>query len=172
MLNTIVKNIIRFALLVLIQALIIKNLELGRFINPFIYVLFIIMLPFETPKWLLLVSAFLLGISVDMFYNTAGMHAAATVWMAYVRPGLLNVLAPREGYENSTQPAIQYFGVPWFLSYAGGLILLHHSVLFYIEIFRFSEFFSTLGRVIVSSAFSLLLIVISQYLFHRNKNQK
>ena len=170
MVNTVFKNIIRFVLLVLIQALIIKNFELGRFMNPFIYVLYILILPFETPKWLLLISAFLLGISVDLFYDTAGMHAAASVWMAYVRPGVLRLFAPREGYENSTQPTIQYFGVPWFLSYAGTLILLHHALLFYIEIFRFNEFFSTLFRVIVSAGGSLLLVVVSQFLFHRNKN--
>jgi cell shape-determining protein MreD len=170
-LNSIIKNIIRFIVLVLIQVLIVKNFELGRFINPFVYVLFVLMLPFETPKWLLLVSAFVLGISIDMFYDTAGMHAAATVFMAYARPGTLSMFSPRGGYENGTQPTIEYLGLPWFLSYSGVLILLHHLVLFYIEIFRMSEFFSTLSRVIISSVFTLILVVISQYLFHR-KNEK
>ena len=165
MINLIAKNSIRFLVLVLVQVLIIKNFELGRFINPFLYVLFILILPFETPKWLLLVSSFLLGLTVDMFYDTSGMHASASVWMAYVRPGMLSLLAPREGYENNTQPTIQRYGIPWFITYAGTLIFLHHLVLFYIEIFRFSEFFSTLFRVLVSSFFTLLLIFISQYLF-------
>lgn len=172
MTNTIVRNIIRFFLLVLVQVLIIKNIELGRFINPFIYVLFIIVLPFETPKWLLLVSGFVLGVSIDMFYDTSGMHAAACVLMAYVRPGILKLFSPRDGYESGTQPTIQYLGVPWFLSYAGILVLLHHLILFYIEIFRLNEFFSTFFRVIVSSIFTLVLIVISQYLFYRKKEQE
>lgn len=172
MTNSIIRNIIRFFLLVLVQVLIIKNIELGRFINPFIYVLFIIVLPFETPKWLLLVSGFILGVSIDMFYNTAGMHAAACVFMAYVRPGILKLFSPRDGYEFGTQPTIQYLGVPWFLSYAGILVLLHHLILFYIEIFRLSEFFSTFFRVIVSSIFTVILVVISQYLFHRKKEQE
>ncbi|MBN8697712.1 MAG: rod shape-determining protein MreD [Bacteroidetes bacterium] len=167
MINEIIRNIIRFILLVLVQALIIKNIELGRFINPFIYVLFIVVLPFETPKWLLLVSAFVLGITIDMFYDTAGMHAAATVFMAYIRPGVLKLFSPRDGYEFGTQPTVQYLGVPWFLSYASILVVLHHLVLFYIEVFRFSEFFSTFFRVIISSIFTLLLIVITQYLFNR-----
>lgn len=172
MINEIIRNILRFIALVLVQVLIIKNIELGRFINPFIYVLFIIVLPFETPKWLLLFSAFVLGITVDMFYDTAGMHAAAAVFMAYLRPGVLKLFSPREGYEFGTQPTIQYLGTPWFLSYAGILILFHHLVLFYMEVFRFSEFFSTLGRVIISSIFTLLLVVISQYLFQRKKDQE
>jgi rod shape-determining protein MreD len=169
-LNAIIRNIFRFIILVLVQVLIIKNLELGRFINPFIYVLFIIVLPFETPKWLLLISAFVLGITIDMFYDTAGMHAAACVAVAYIRPGILKLFSPRDGYEIGTQPTIQYLGVPWFLSYSAILVVLHHFILFYIEIFRFSEFFSTLLRVIISSVFTLLLVVLSQYLFNRKKD--
>ncbi|MCE9540246.1 MAG: rod shape-determining protein MreD [Bacteroidetes bacterium] len=172
MLNEIIRNIVRFAILVGIQVLVIKNIEMGRFINPFIYVLFIIGLPFETPKWLLLFSAFAMGITIDLFYDTAGMHAAACVFIAYLRPGLLKLFSPRDGYEFGTQPTIQYLGIPWFLSYSGILILLHHIVLFYIEVFRFSEFFTTFFRVIVSSVFTLLLVVISQYLFHRKKAQE
>ncbi len=171
MINEIFRNIIRFIALLLVQVLIIKNIELGRFINPFIYTLFIVVLPFETPKWLLMASAFLMGITVDMFYDTAGMHAAACVFMAYIRPGILKLFSPREGYEFGTQPTVQYLGIPWFLSYAGILIFFHHILLFYLEIFRFSEFFSTLFRVIVSTIFTMLLIMISQYLFHRKKEQ-
>ena len=172
MLNEVIRNIIRFAILVGVQVLIIKNIELGQFINPFIYILFIIVLPFETPKWLLLLSAFAMGITIDMFYDTAGMHAAACVFIGYLRPGLLKLFSPRDGYEFGTQPTIQYLGIPWFLSYSAILIVLHHLVLFYIEVFRFSEFFSTLLRVIISSMFTILLVVISQYLFHNKKAQE
>jgi len=171
-LTEIFRNIIRFIILVGVQILVIKNIELGRFINPFIYVLFIIVLPFETPKWALLLSGFLIGITIDMFYDTAGMHAAACVFIAYIRPAVLKLFSPRDGYEFGTQPTIQYLGVPWFLSYSGILIVLHHLVLFYIEIFRFSEFFSTLFRVIMSSLFTIILVVISQYLFYRKKEQQ
>lgn len=172
MLNEIFRNILRFILLVAVQVLIIKNIELGRFINPFIYVLFIIVLPFETPKWLILVAGFVTGITIDMFYDTAGMHAAACVLMAYVRPGVLKLFSPRDGYEFGTQPTVQYLGVPWFLSYSGILIFLHHFALFYLEIFRFSEFFSTFLRVLISTIFTVLIVVITQYLFNRKKQQE
>ena len=171
MINDILKNIVRFILLVSLQVLIVKNIELGRFINPFIYVLFIIMLPFETPNWLILLLGFLLGISVDMFYNTPGMHASASVFMAFCRPAVLKIFSPREGYEYGTQPTIQYLGVPWFLSYAGILIFLHHFALLYLEVFGFSEFFSTFWRVVCSSVFTLLLVVLSQYLFYKSKER-
>lgn len=171
MLNEIIRNIIRFILLVAAQILIINNIELGRFINPFLYVLFIIILPFEAPKWLVLLSAFLIGITMDMFSDTGGMHAAACVFMGYIRPGVLKLFSPRDGYEFGTQPTVQYLGVPWFLSYAGILILSHHLILFYVEIFRFSEFFSTFFRVIVSSFFTLFLVIVTQYLFYRKKQE-
>lgn len=172
MINDIIRNILRFIALIIVQVLIIKNIELGRFINPFIYVLFIIALPFETPKWLLLISAFILGITIDMFYDTAGMHAAACVFMAYVRPGVLKLFSPREGYESGTAPTVQYLGIPWFLSYSAILVVIHHVILFYLEVFRFNEFFSTFFRVIISSIFTLILIVVTQYLFHRKKEQE
>lgn len=172
MLNELFRNIIRFIVLVLVQVLIIKNIELGRFINPFIYILFIIILPFETPKWLLLLSAFILGISIDAFYDTAGMHAAATVFMAFIRPSILKLFSPRDGYEFGIQPTVQYLGIIWFISYAGILVFMHHLVLFYIEIFRFSEFFSTFFRVIASSIASLLLIIVVQYLFNRKAEKE
>jgi cell shape-determining protein MreD len=167
--NEVIRNILRFITLVLVQVLIIKNIELGRFINPFIYVLFLIILPFETPKWALLFIAFALGITIDMFYDTAGLHAAACVFMAYIRPGVLKLFSPRDGYESGTQPTVQYLGVPWFLSYAGILVVSHHIILFYLEIFRFSEFFSTLLRAIISSIVTIILIVVIQYLFNRKK---
>lgn len=167
MINEVIRNFLRFLAMVIVQVLILKNIELGKFINPFLYVLFILILPFETPKWLLLVSGFLLGITIDVFYDTGGIHAAATVFMAYLRPGILNLFSPREGYELGTQPTVQYLGIPWFLSYAGILILMHHLVLFYMEMFRFSEFFSTFLRVFTNSIFTLLLIIVCQYLFNR-----
>lgn len=169
MLNEVIRNIIRFIILISVQVLILNNIELGRFINPFLYVLFIIILPFETPKWAVILCAFLIGITMDMFSDTGGMHAAACVFMGYLRPGILKLFSPREGYEFGTQPTVQYLGLPWFLSYAGVLVFAHHLVLFYIEIFRFSEFFPTFLRVIVSSVFTLFLIIVTQYLFYRKK---
>lgn len=171
MLNEIIRNIIRYILLVAVQVWIINNIELGRFINPFLYVLFIIILPFETPKWLVLLSAFLIGITMDMFSDTGGMHAAACVFMGYIRPGVLKLFSPRDGYEFGTQPTVQYLGVPWFLSYAGILVVSHHLILFYVEVFRFSEFFSTFFRVIVSSFFTLFLVIVTQYLVYRKKQE-
>jgi rod shape-determining protein MreD len=173
MISDIINNTLRFFILILIQVLVLNNIHLGGYINPYLYILFILLLPFETPKWLILVLSFLMGTSIDMFSNTMGLHAGACVFMGYCRPYLLKILAPREGYNFESTPGVRSMNLKWFLTYTGILVLLHHLVLFYLEEFSMREFFGTLFRVILSAFFTLLLIIISQYLFfYKTKNQK
>ena len=167
MIKLFTRNIIRFLILVLVQILILNNIQVSGFIVPYFYILFILLMPFETPGWLLLFTAFALGMSVDLFMHTPGMHAAATVFMAALRPYVLQVNAPRDGYETGTFPRLFYYGFRWFLKYTVILVFAHHFVLFYIEVFRVTEFFSTLLRVLLSSLFSVILIILSQYFIYR-----
>ncbi len=161
------RNIIRFVVLILVQILVLDNIQISGHIVPYCYILFIFLMPFETPNWLLLLTAFALGLSVDLFNQTPGMHAAATVFMAFLRPYVLRMSAPRDGYETGSFPRLYYFGFQWFLRYTVILVLAHHFVLFYTEVFRFTEFFSTLLRVLLSSLFSVILIMLSQYFIYR-----
>lgn len=167
MIKQLVKYIVAFLLLVLIQVLILNNIQLGGFINPYLYVLFILILPFEIPNLLLIIISFILGLSIDIFTNTLGMHIAACVFMAYLRPFVLKILAPRDGYEPETLPLVADYGFSWFLKYAAILIFAHHLFLFFIEVFRFSDLFRTLWRTISSSMFSLFLVIVSQYFYKR-----
>jgi len=164
MIRGVYQNIFNFVGLVILQVLILNNIELSGFINPYFYILFILLLPFETPKWLLLVSSFALGFSIDLFSHTLGMHAFACVFVAYLRPYLLKVIAPREGYDAGTTPGVRYFGLDWFMKYAIIIVFAHHFTLFFIETFKFHQFFSTLFRVILSSIFTLIIIFLSQLL--------
>lgn len=172
MIEKLIRQILRFIALVLLQTLVLNNIRLWGYVNPYLYVLFILLLPIETPGWLLMLVAFVLGLSIDVFTDTAGMHAAACVFMAFCRPYLLKVMAPRDGYESERPPSMQYMGLSWFIIYSAILVLLHHFVLFYIEIFRFREFFSTLLRVILSSVLTLTLILLSEFLFFKTKTEK
>jgi hypothetical protein len=168
MINIIVKNIILFIVIILIQVLVLNNIQLSGFINPYIYILFIMMLPFETPGWLVLVLSFVIGLSIDSFSNTMGMHASASIFVGFIRHYLLKLLAPREGYESGTEPRIKYYGINWFLRYTIAMVVLHHTFLFYTEVFRFSDFFITFFRVFVSSLFSIGLIIVSQFVMYKN----
>jgi hypothetical protein len=85
--------------------------------------------------------------------------------VAFIRPAVLKTISPRDGYDLGTNPGIQFFGVNWFLKYIMLLIFIHHFSLFYLEMFRFSDFFYTLVRVVFSSLFTGLLVVITEYFF-------
>lgn len=163
--NIVLKNIIRFIVLVLIQVFVLNNIRINGYVNPYIYVMFILLLPFETPGWLLLISSFALGLSVDIFSNTPGMNAAAAVLMAFCRPVVIRLLSGTKGIEAGEQPGIADMGFRWFFLYSFILIFIHHLILFYIEIFRFNELIDTFYRVIMSTTASLVLIIIIQYLF-------
>lgn len=162
MINNVIRYPLLFIFFVLLQVLILNNIQLSGYINPYLYIIFILWLPIEMNKVLLMGIAMLLGLSVDIFSNTVGMHASACVFLAFCRPYVLQSLSPRDGYETDQMPDIKTFGLSWFLAYAAICILLHHLFLFYVEVFRFSDFFSTLWRVFASSLFTLILVIISQ----------
>ena len=170
MINRSIKYIIQFIFFVLLQVLILNNIQYSGFINPFLYILFILWLPFDIPKPLLLVVGFVLGFVIDLFGSTLGMHTSACVFLAFCRPFVLQLIAPRDGYDLNQQPGIADFGFRWFLIYASSLTLLHHLFLFFVEVFRFSDFFYTLGRAFSSSVFTILLIIICQ-LFRYNSSR-
>jgi hypothetical protein len=104
-----------------------------------------------------------------MFSDTMGIHAAACVFMAFCRPAVLNLVSSRQDYEPGFQPTIRDFGFKWFFSYSLILVIAHHILLFYLEVFSFSEFFQTLLRAVLSIIFTMLLLILSQYVMYRPK---
>lgn len=161
----------RFLVMILLQVLIVKNINMGRYFIFFPYVLFILLLPFNTSKPLVLVISFLLGLCIDIFYDTQGMHASACVFMALARGGVLKLLSPREGYDESFKPTVAFMGGVWFSSYALLLIFTHHFLLFYIEAFSFQEFFRTFMRVICSTLSTFSFVYMLQFLFYRSNER-
>jgi len=161
------RNIVRFLVVVLFQILVMDNVMINGYMIPYVYLLFILLMPFETPRWIQLILGFLLGLGIDIFEHTPGMHTAATVLIAFVRPYLLNLLSPRDGYEPDTFPRIHYYGFLWFLKYTLVIVVIHHLALFYLEVFQLKDFLSTLLRVLLSTLLSTSTIVLSQYFVFR-----
>ncbi len=161
-------HIMRFIVLSVVQIFVLNNIALFDFATPYLYLFFIIALPLKIPNWALLSVAFLSGLTIDVFTNTPGMHASACVTVAFIRPFLLEVISPREGYGSGNLPLIRSFGLQWFLTYSGILVVFHHVVLFMIELFRFSELHRLFGKALVSALFTILLMVIIQY-FNQSK---
>jgi len=169
MINVVSRNILRMIFLVIFQVAVLDNIQVGGYINPYMYILFILLLPFETPKWLLLLSAFFLGLSVDMVSDTLGIHTAACVFMAFCRPGVINLISSRQEYEIGISPTVRDLGFKWFFSYALILVVAHHIPLFFLEVFSFHEFFQTLLRIGLSIIFTMFLLLLSQLITYRPK---
>ncbi len=159
----------RFFIVLILQLLVFNNIQFSGYINPFFYVLFILLLPFETPKWLMLVSAFLLGLTVDFFGHSYGMHAAASVFIAFVRPGVIRLIQSNKEIEPGTLPTLGHMGFSWFMIYASTMVLIHHFIYFYLEVFRLTDFVTTFYRVIYSSIATLIVIIAEQYLFFKQR---
>ncbi|WP_340114569.1 rod shape-determining protein MreD [Maribellus mangrovi] len=156
-----------FVVLVAVQVLVLNQIQFSGFINPYIYVLFIMLLPLNAPRYAVLLFSFFIGLAVDIFSNSLGIHTFAAVFVAYARPLVIRIITNREE-ELSDYPGLVQTGVVWFLSYTAIMVVLHHTVLFYIEVFTFDNFFNTLYRVFLSSVFSIFVIVLSQFIIFRD----
>lgn len=161
-------HIIRFFILVFLQAFVFNNIEVNNHIIPYVYILFLIVLPVDMPSWLVLLLGFVLGLSIDLLSGTLGFHTAASVLLAYVRKPILTFVSPREGYEGNAMPNVASYGFVWFVKYAAVLVFIHHFALFLFEIFHFSYLPVIFFRTLLSGLFSLSFLLISQY-FSFNK---
>lgn len=162
-------NIARFILLALAQIYIFNKIQISGYINPQVYVLFILMLPFEISGFWLLSFAFAMGLTIDYFQHTPGMHAAASVIIAFLRPGVIRLVGKKDELEPWQYPNVRDAGSVWFLTYVLILVFLHHLILFYMEVFRFREFFQTLIKVLINTVLTTLIIMIIQYLFYSRR---
>lgn len=169
----------QFILLLVFQILILDNITINWFsqngfpvFTPYIYPLFLLLLPFETPVWLLLLVGFLLGAIIDMFSNTPGMHACAMVLIAYLRTNVLISVLPKNLKEYYTySPTIKTMGWAPFYIYATFLILIHHIVFFTIELWSFNNLQYLLIKVACSTLTTLLLILTYTLLFSPNSKR-
>jgi len=162
------KYLLIFVVSVLLQVLIFNNLLVARVIAPFVYILFIVLLPFDTPRSLLLFLSLALGITVDLFTNTPGVHASASLLIGFLRPVILQLITSRETLESVSSPRVKTMGFHWFATYVTFLVIIHHLFLFFIEAFTFQGFLITLLRVVLSTILSVILILLSQFLIFRN----
>ena len=162
-------NMLRFIAVVLAQVFVFNKINLGGTANPMIYPLFIIFLPFETNKNLSLILAFMLGLSVDLFTGSVGLHTSASVFTAFIRPLAYRIISSNRVYESGIKPGINDLGIRWFVSYTFFLVFAHHFFFFFIEAFSFNEFWHTLGKIFISTLLSSLLIIVLSFIFKPNK---
>ena len=163
--NSITINIVRFIVLVLVQVLVLNHINFLGYINAYIYILFIALYPIKNDRLLLLILAFFLGLSIDLFSDSGGVHAASSVLIAYIRPVVLK-FSFGAIYEHQTIK----FGstdLGQRFTYLSILIIIHHLTLFSLEIFNSSKVLLIIKKSLFSSIFTLILCVLITILFSR-----
>jgi len=149
-----------FVGLILLQLFIFNNIQLSGYVNPYVYVMFILILPLNIPSWILLLISFMTGFVVDLFSGTFGVHTFATVMAGFARPWVLSLNVALEASDPGSSPSSHIGGRRWFMIYALTVVLVHHLSLFYVEVFSFTGFFRTLLRVMFSTAVTTFFIFI------------
>lgn len=168
--NKSVQHISRFFVLATFQVLFLNNIQLSGYLNPYVYILFVLLLPPKMPKALVLFLAFIMGFTMDIFTDSYGMHTAATTLLAYVRPSILSLVSVKGG-EDLEEISIKQLRFGRFLTYVSISCFIHHFTLFFLEAFRFSEFIDTIGRTIFSTVISLVFILLIESL-RANKTRR
>ncbi len=162
---------LQFVLLLLFQALVLNNILLFGYATPLIYPLFILSLPVDMPRWLELIIAFSMGLILDIFSNTGGMHAFSLTLLAFLRPYILALLAPREGYDPGEIPSLYRQGAAWLSLYLLIALFIHHLAFYTLEIFSAAYVPYLMARVFASLLISFLLIFLIEVIFFKNPKQ-
>ncbi|EKT3964108.1 rod shape-determining protein MreD [Flavobacterium psychrophilum] len=165
--NALILNIVRFISLLAAQIVIFNNIDLFGYINPYPYILFILLYPVNSNRAGLLITSFLLGLTVDMFANSGGIHAASCLILAYVRPTFFK-FSFGLSYEYQTIKINDRLS-PERFTFILVSILTHHLILFVLEYFKFTFILDALLRTIVTTAFTLIISILIIYLFKPNK---
>ena len=160
-------NIVRFIFLILLQVLICNNILLFGFINPYLYIIFILLYPMNTERWQFLFACFSLGLFLDIFQNSGGTHAAACLIIAFIRPFVLeNCFGLNYVHQNLKLNNVEFKGL---LLYVIIMSFIHHAIVFSLEVFDLSHIRYILLQTLFSSIFSSILILISLSLFLKKK---
>jgi hypothetical protein len=151
---------VKFVLIIFAQILLFKSLVIFEYAFCFVYIAFILFLPISIPHLTLLTIALVLGLSTDIFYDTAGIHTAASLVIAFVRPYFLNLVTPRGGYDNNSEISLNYMGFQWISIYTLPLFFIHHLLLFIIESFSFQNFDFVVLKSISSALYTYIIVLI------------
>lgn len=166
--QSLIPNILRLVVLFLLQILVFKSVDLSwgsfDYIHFYVYPLALILIPLNWPRAIVLLVAFFYGLGIDIFYDSFGMHAAASVFTVFIRTYFLKFLEPYEGYKIELSPSLSNLGFTWFFTYSSFLIFLHLLFYFSVDAFTFVFFFDIILNTIFSFIFSMIFVLIHQFI--------
>jgi len=173
--NPLFSQALRFIFIVLIQSLVFKRLNLGwenfNYMAVMIYPIFLLLLPNKIPNVLLVALGFVLGISIDIFYDSPGVHASAACFTAFLRPLALRIFEPRGGYSPNGHPSRFEMGLNSFLGYVATMLAVHLFVYFAMEAFSLVYIGEILAKTVISFFPSMLFVMIYQSIFDRKQSK-
>jgi len=158
--NDVIKYIILFIALILIQVIVLNNVLFWGYINPLLYILFIVIYPLKRDRGLFLFLSFLLGLCIDFFVDSGGTNAAATLFIGYIRLPLLKGLLRKSEIDF---PVFKIIKLPFLrlLSFIAILTFSHHFIIFSLEYFKFNAIVTIFSRTFLTSFFTIILLIFS-----------
>lgn len=170
--NLILKHSIRFVVALFLQVLVLNQIEIGFGIQLMIYPLFILLLPVDIGVISLLLISFSLGILIDAFSNTYGLHTSALLVFAFLRPSVFKLFDSRDGYDVLLETNIFNMGMSWFIKVFGILLFIHHFWFFLLEMFKLNELGYVVQKTVFSTPLSFAICILLQYLLVKKQTSK
>ncbi|MBI9041911.1 rod shape-determining protein MreD [Lutibacter sp.] len=166
--NVALNNTLRFIGLLLLQVLVLNHINLFGFINPLLYIVWVLLYPIKKNKTTLLLLSFLLGLSIDFFSDSGGIHAAATLFIAYIRIPVLNTILGKSDFDYLlfNLRSIAFIKAFTFIAL---LTFIHHFIIFSLEYFSFNSISSILYNTLLTGVFTIILSVLGIILFTKKK---
>ncbi len=161
------KHTITFIILYLIQLLLLNKITLFGFVTPMIYIMFIMCLPFNSPKWLLVLLGFTSGLIMDCFTGALGFHALSMLVIAFLRPAIIHIIPYNGKKEEHLQPIFHDMKGLWYLQYAFCITFIHHFIYYMVDSMSMAHFGHTLWVILVNTLFTIICIYIAQMLFYK-----
>ena len=162
-----IKYLFLLPIYVLLQVFVLNEVLFFSYINPFLYIILIISLPLKTPKWFLLIYAFILGCFIDLFSASLGFHSTATVLIAFIKPFISKISIPHNILDENDKISMKKIGGQAFMTFSFLLIIIHNCCLFVLEHLNFS--LDILIKIIGSAIVTLIIVLITQLLESRKE---
>ncbi|UMB53638.1 rod shape-determining protein MreD [Lutibacter sp. A64] len=166
--NLVLNNIIRFLILVLLQVLVLNHIHFFGYLNPMVYIVWVLLFPIRKSQTLFLILSFLLGLSIDFFLDSGGINAAATLFIAFIRLPILKIVLKKTDFDYLlfNIRSISFSKALLFISI---LTLIHHFIVFSLEYFSFNYFPSIIYNTILTSIFTIIISILGIILFTKKK---
>jgi rod shape-determining protein MreD len=166
----VVRYTIRFVVLILVQYLLCTEVPLGNKIVPYLYFVYILWLPINLSRFWLMIIGFVVGLTLDFLLLTPGVHAAACVLIAYLRPWLITLMLPKEVTEiKYMEPSVRSMGLTTYAVYVGILTAFHHAYLIFIQWIKVGNLWFFIQKIVLTTLVSLILIIVAELLTNRKR---